>query len=187
MKKKLIEDPKYIIGIDSSTKSIAFSIFHEKNLIKYGKINFKGSNVFIRAGDASRKCAQLFKEFPSGLIVIEKAVFVNNRNTAMELSFMQGAILGSVQHYNSFEIKRVPPQQWQHGIGNGPLTDYRKQKIMQENPGHVPSFYRARQREFRKQRTIAIVNKLYGLCVSDDDVADAIGIGHFALENWRIL
>ena len=38
------------------------------------------------------------------------------------------------------------------------------------------------QRDFRKQRTIDYVNKKFYLSLTDDDVADAVAIGSYAID-----
>ena len=43
------------------------------------------------------------------------------------------------------------------------------------------------QRDFRKQKTVSFVNINYDKSISDYDVADAVGIGHYAINNWQKL
>ena len=49
------------------------------------------------------------------------------------------------------------------------------------------SFYKTKEREMRKARTINKVNMQFDLNVDDDDVADSIAIGWYASENWHKL
>ena len=49
------------------------------------------------------------------------------------------------------------------------------------------SFYKTKEREMRKARTISKVNMQFDLSVDDDDVADSIAIGWYASENWHKL
>jgi hypothetical protein len=78
----------------------------------------------------------------------------------------------------------INPITWQIYLGNGKLTKEEKLGIQAETPGKSASWYKNREREFRKQRTINVVNIIYDKSVTDNDVADAIGIGHYAINNW---
>jgi hypothetical protein len=55
---------------------------------------------------------------------------------------------------------------------------------MTEFPGKSKNWYQNKSREIRKQRTINFVNTYYDKNLADDDVADAVGIGHYAINNW---
>ena len=58
-----IGHPKTIMAIDASTNSMAFSIFKEGVLHKFGKINFHGKHVYEKAGDACNKLIPFLKDF----------------------------------------------------------------------------------------------------------------------------
>ena len=55
--------PNTICSIDASTNSLAFAIFSENSLDKFGKINFQGVNTYAKIKDAARKTLALFKQF----------------------------------------------------------------------------------------------------------------------------
>jgi hypothetical protein len=55
-----------------------------------------------------------------------------------------------------------------------------KDKLRFENPGHTDSWYKAKMREIRKQRTVDYFNSKYNLELDDFDVADAFGIAHYS-------
>ena len=55
------------------------------------------------------------------------------------------------------------------------------------NPNKSESWYKQNEREVRKQKTINFVNINYDLEINDNDIADAIGIGHYSLNNWEKL
>ncbi len=46
------------------------------------------------------------------------------------------------------------------------------------------AWYKAKERSIRKERTIDIVSFKYNVNITDNDVADAVGIGMFAIDNW---
>jgi Holliday junction resolvasome RuvABC endonuclease subunit len=187
-KLRYIGNPKTILAIDASTNSMAFSLFSERELIKYGKVNFHGNHVYERTGDATRKISQFLKDFKIDAIVVESAIYTNSQNTAITLSLVQGAILGASQMFNKAPIVSCSPVSWQSWIGNGRLKKEEKLAI-RDLYGHDKSysFYKAREREMRKTRTINKVNIQFDLEVNDDDVADSIAIGWYASENWHKL
>ena len=74
--------------------------------------------------------------------------------------------------------------QWQNWAGNKRLTTAEKDAIRAATPDKSASWYKTQERQFRKQRTIKFVNERYGLKVDDDDIADAICIGAWAIDNW---
>jgi Holliday junction resolvasome RuvABC endonuclease subunit len=188
--KRAIEEsvkPKSIINIDASTNSLAFSYFVDGRLIKYGKIRFTGADALYKAGDACKKATWFFKEIKADAMVIESAIYSNSPKTAMQLSLVQGAIIGSAQVAGIKIIKTITPMQWQNYVGTRLLTASEKQDIVKSNPGKSHSWYKGKERETRKNRTIQSVNKNFKIKVEDDDVADAIAIGWYVSDKWNVL
>jgi Holliday junction resolvasome RuvABC endonuclease subunit len=181
---KMIPKPSKICAIDASTNSLAFSIFDEGKLVACGKISFTGKNIFDKVRDAARKTGKLFSNFDIDAIVIEHTVFLNSPKTMNDLAMVQGALLGSA---GIRKVKTINPIAWQTFIGNGKLTKEEKLKIRNEVPGKSDAWYKSYEREFRKNRTINFVNINYDKQLIDNDVADAIGIGHYAVRNWEKL
>jgi hypothetical protein len=56
--------------------------------------------------------------------------------------------------------------------------------LRQQNPGKSDSWYKSFERDYRKKRTIKLIDVIYDKTINDYDVADACGIGHWALNNW---
>jgi Holliday junction resolvasome RuvABC endonuclease subunit len=177
--------PKTVCSIDASTNSLAFAIFEDKSLIRFGKISFTGRNTYEKVGDAAKKCLAFFKQFNIDSIIIEHTVFINSPKTAADLALVQGAMLGSAQ-INGIKIAgSVNPITWQSFIGNTKLSAVEKQQLRKENSNKSESWYKGQEREIRKQKTIRYVSTYYNKSISDNDVADAIGIGHWAIHNWE--
>lgn len=178
--------PQHICAIDASTNSIAFSVFYDKDLAYVGKINFEGKTAYEKVIDASRKLKEffyLYNDFDA--IVIEHTVFINSPKTAADLALVQGAILGAAAANGVKFIGSVSPMTWQNFIGNKRLTTMEKQDILKDNPGKSASWLKSQEREIRKQRTIRFVNVQYDKNISDNDIADAVGIGHWSVNNWE--
>lgn len=179
--------PSIICAIDASTNSLAFSIFKDKELLNVGKINFSGKNTYEKIADACAKSKALFDVFQVQAVVIEHTVFINSPKTAADLALVQGGLLGGMSLSGVKLIKSINPIAWQTFIGNGRLTTPEKQIIRSDNPGKTESWYKNKDREFRKERTIKFVNTYYDKNISDNDIADAVGIGHYAIHNWQKL
>ena len=65
------------------------------------------------------------------------------------------------------------------------MTKEEQLLIRSHNPGKSDSWYKSYERSFRKQRTINFINLNYDRKIDDNDVADACGIGHWAMHNWN--
>jgi Holliday junction resolvasome RuvABC endonuclease subunit len=187
--KRLIDlsKPASTLCIDASTNSLAFSYFENGKLIRYGKIRFVGTDAFYKAGDACKKAIPFFKKIKADVLVIESAIYSNSPKTAIQLSLVQGAIVASAQVAGIKRVISVSPVQWQNHIGTKLLTAEEKQDIIKKNPGKSNSWYKGKQREARKNKTMQSVNKNFNIKVTDDDVADAIGIGWFVNDRWNVL
>lgn len=179
-----INKPKTVCSIDASTNSLAFAVFEDLKLVKFGKISFSGSNIYLKVADAAKKCVAFFKQFDIDVIVIEHTVFINSPKTAADLALVQGALLGAAGINGIKVAGSINPITWQTYIGNGKLTVAEKKELMNDYPGKSKAWYSQRARDIRKIRTIQFVNTYYDREVSDNDIADAIGIGHWAIHNW---
>jgi Holliday junction resolvasome RuvABC endonuclease subunit len=179
--------PKRICAIDASTNSLAFAIFDTftQTIISVGKINFEGKDTYQKVMDAGKK-VKAFLDIYGGFeaIVIEHTVFMNSPKTAADLALVQGAILGAAGQSGTTVIGKVAPITWQNFIGNKKISKDEKFYIKAQNPGRSDSWLKSYERDLRKQRTINFINVQYDRTITDNDVADACGIGHWALKNW---
>ncbi len=150
-----------------------------------GKINFKGSDIYEKVMDAGQK-VKAFLDYYGGFeaIVIEHTVFMNSPKTAADLALVQGAILGAAGQTGTKVIGKVAPITWQNFIGNKKISKDEKLYIKSQNPGKSESWLKSYERDLRKQRTINFINVQYDRDITDNDVADACGIGHWAMNNW---
>jgi Holliday junction resolvasome RuvABC endonuclease subunit len=180
--------PRNICAIDASTTSLAFALFDtkEKSLGAVGKIYFEGSNIYEKVMDAGKK-VKAFIDYYGGFesIVIEHTVFMNSPKTAADLALVQGAILGAAGQSGTKIIGKVSPITWQNYIGNKKISKDEQLLIRAQNPGKSVSWYKAYERMLRKERTISFINTFYDRIIEDNDVADACGIGHWAVKNWN--
>ena len=178
--------PTHICAIDASTNSLAFAFYTHKSLTGYGKINFEGSNIYEKVIDATAKTKALFDYYNMmKTIVIEHTVFMNSPKTAADLALVQGAILGGAGLAGVSTIGRVSPITWQSYLGNKKLSKEEQLQVRSANPGKSLSWYKSYERDFRKKRTIKLLEIAYDKKIDDYDVADSAGIGHWAINNWE--
>ena len=177
--------PHRICAIDASTNSLAFALFAGDELESIGKINFEGNDIYQKVMDAGKKVKAFFEIYGGfEAIVIEHTVFMNSPKTAADLALVQGAILGSAGQTGTKVIGKVSPITWQNYIGNKKISKEEQLLIRAETPGKSESYYKAYERMLRKERTINFININYDRTITDNDVADACGIGHWAVKNW---
>jgi hypothetical protein len=177
--------PNNICAIDASTNSLAFALFSGDDLKTIGKINFEGNDVYEKVMDAGKKVKAFFDIYGGfEAIVIEHTVFMNSPKTAADLALVQGAILGSAGQSGTKIIGKVSPITWQNFIGNKKISKEEQLVIRAQTPGKSESYYKAYERTLRKERTINFININYDRTITDNDVADACGIGHWAVKNW---
>ena len=177
--------PKTICAIDASTNSLAFALFVDNDLSSIGKIHFDGNNIYEKVMDAGKKVKAFFDIYGGfEAIVIEHTVFMNSPKTAADFALVQGAILGSAGQSGTKIIGRVSPITWQNYIGNKKISKEEQLVIRAQTPGKSESYYKAYERMLRKERTSNFININYDRTITDNDVADACGIGHWAVKNW---
>lgn len=179
--------PKKFVAVDASTNSLAFALFSDEQIISIGKINFEGVDAYHKCLDASKKIKTFFKhpDFDNTeSLIIEHAVFMNSPKTAVELALVQGSIIGAAGLAGIDQIGKVSPITWQNYLGNKKLTKDEQLLIRSKNPGKSLSWYKTYERNLRKERTMKLIQINYDKTISDNDVADACGIGHWALNNW---
>jgi hypothetical protein len=177
--------PERICAIDASTNSLAYATFHGGHIKEVGKINFEGKDIYEKVIDAGRKSKGLFEHIVNvDAVVIEHTVFMNSPKTAADLALVQGALLGAAGQSGIRTIGKVAPITWQNFIGNKKISKDEKLYIKSQNPGKSESWLKSYERELRKQRTINFINVQYDKAITDNDVADACGIGHWAVKNW---
>jgi Holliday junction resolvasome RuvABC endonuclease subunit len=172
---------KRVCGIDASTNSLAFAIFEGEKPILCGEIEFEGATVFERLKDGKRKVRALVEKgiLRADYIAIESAIMVRNIQTAIDLAYVYGAIIGELMAFNP-EVHKVAPISWQSGIGNPNLKKPEKEQIVKDFPGKSKSWYQNKGRLIRKQRTLDIAQRYFTIPSESDNIGDAVGIALYA-------
>ena len=178
--------PHKICAIDASTNSLAFALFSGDDLESVGKINFEGNDIYEKVMDAGKKVKAFFDIYDGfEAIIIEHTVFMNSPKTAADLALVQGALLGAAAMCGITTVGKVSPITWQNYIGNKKISKDERAMIAVKNPGKSLSWYKTFERNLRKQRTMDFIEFQYKKTITDNDVADACGIGHWAVNNWN--
>ena len=179
--------PDTICAIDASTNNLAFALFDTKSkeLGFIGKIQFEGNDIYEKVLNAGERVKAVFDHYGGfKAIIIEHTVFMNSPKTAADLALVQGAILGAAGQTGTEIVGKVSPITWQNFIGNKKISKEEQLVIRSANPGKSLSWYKSYERNLRKERTVKFINTIYDRQIDDNDVADACGIGHWALSNW---
>ena len=156
-----------ILALDASTRSTGYAVFDKNELITYGCLTASSNDLINRIQKIILGLNEVFKNYKIDKIILEEVRpedGMQNIKTHRALMWLQGAIAMLAHEIDKkIEIEYMYPSQWRKhcGIGTG----------------------RGVKREVVKQRDIEFVKKTYGLDVNDD-IADAIGIGHgYLIEN----
>lgn len=170
-----------VCGIDASTNSLAFAIFEDGNPVRCGEIMFNGSTVFERLKDAKQKTKALVEAgyLQADYVIIESAIMVRNIQTALDLAYVYGAIIGELMAFNP-EVHKIAPISWQSGIGVPNLKKSEKEEISKEFPNKSKSWYQNKGRLIRKQRILDVAREHFDIPNNSDNVGDAVGIALFS-------
>ena len=167
-----------ILGIDSSTNSMAFCVFDGRPR-SWGKIDFYGATIYDKIIDAHNKAKGFRSTLDIDYVCIESAIMVRSQDVAIKMAMIVGSVISALADDNEMIIT-VPPSAWQPYIGNKNFTKVEKDLLRKEFPNKSDSWYRNKTRDLRKQRTMDFFNNKYGVNVKDHDAGDAMGIAYYA-------
>jgi len=170
-----------VLGIDASTNSFAFCLIENNIPVKWGKIEFTGSDIYEKIYDAKIKTRAMLKELSCDYIAIEGAVLVRSPDAVIKLSYVYGVIIAELMSTGASVIA-ISPTAWQAFIGNKNPTKDEKAALKAAYPGYAESWYKNKMRQIRKQRTADYFNNKYKIDIKDFDVADSMGIAYYANE-----
>lgn len=149
-----------ILALDASTKSTGLALFEDSNLIDYVCLTASSTDMIKRINKIISALNTFLSKNQVDKIILEEVrpETGKNLNTYRALMWLQAAINFLVhENYPSIAIEYVYPSAWRAACG------------IKTGPG--------RKREELKSADIKFVKDTYGLTVNDD-IADAIGIGH---------
>ena len=154
-----------LLSLDLSTKSTGYAVFEDNTLVDYGCIKASSTDVINRIQKIIKEINNvLLKHSNIEKIIVEEVrpengqKGVGNLRTHKVLMWLQAALEFLIHdNFASISIEYLYPSEWRKvcGIQTG----------------------RGIMREKLKQADIDFVKKIYNIEVNDD-IADAIGIGH---------
>lgn len=169
-----------VLGIDPSTKSVAWCLMDDTGIVATGEEILSGSSLYERMQSAY-KAAEALVELKPDFVAIESAVFVNNRQVVVKLAYFYGVVMG-VLAANEILFDDVPPITWETWIDNPPTRRKERREFKKNNPELSSYKVKKHFREARKQRTMDWVKKNYKLDTDNDNIADAVGIAAYGKE-----
>ena len=175
-------DTTRTLGLDLSTKSMAFAVIESGSVDVYGKLYIEGNTIWERAACANRNAYYMLKMTRPTHVSIESAVFVNNRSVVIKMAYVYGSVAGVVGA-KGYSMSEVSPLSWGAYIGNPVNNKAQKMMLKKEFPGKTDSWLKGEARRRRKKFTMDWVESQFGVVVNDDDVADAIAVAFYASEN----
>lgn len=150
-----------ILALDASTKSTGWAVFDETKLVAHGCATASSTDLVKRIQKIISELTIILSNHKVDKIILEEVrpeQGLQNIKTHKALMYLQAAIVFLVHdHFSKAEIEYVYPSEW------------RKQCGIKTGSGV--------RRESLKEKDIEFVKNEYGLTVNDD-IADAIGIGH---------
>jgi Holliday junction resolvasome RuvABC endonuclease subunit len=149
-----------VLAIDQSTKVSGYSLWKNKELIKYGTVtsDLKESNPIERMRLMILEIQRLVSETKPNFVVFEDVQEQVNKKVFKQLAQMQGVLIGYLITINMpFTI--VMPTEWK-----------------------CECEIRGKKREEQKLNTQIYVKEHYGFSCNEDE-ADAVGVGVWANKN----
>lgn len=150
-----------ILSLDASTKSTGFAVFNETKLETYGCLTASSTDLVKRINKIITELEQVLSQNTIDKIILEEVrpeQGLQNLKTHKALMYLQAAIVFLVhERFNTIEIEYVYPNEWRKACGIKTGSGVRRETL--------------------KPKDIQFVKDNYNIIVNDD-IADAIGIGH---------
>lgn len=156
-----------ILALDQATYTTGYSIFDNKDLIKYGTFTTQANDEIARDNKIKQWLISMIDNWNPDLVIIEGIQLQDNASqrkmgvTVFEtLARLQGILMETLYELN-IDYKIAPTNTWR-------------------NHCHVKGVHRAD----RKRSMQLLVKEWFDVSVTDD-CADAIGIGKYGAETFK--
>lgn len=150
-----------VLALDASTKSTGWALFDEKELINYGCLTATSTDLVKRIKKIISELVIVLSQNKVDKIILEEVrpeQGLQNLKTHKALMYLQAAIVFLLHdNFSTVEIEYVYPSEWRKKCGIKTGSGVRRDAL--------------------KPLDIAFAKETYGVSVNDD-IADAIGIGH---------
>lgn len=169
-----------VLGIDCSTRSLAYALFDGAKPVHCGEVFFEGADLFQRLSDAHSKIPPMVAAglLKADFVGFEGAWIGPSPQTGLSLAYVYGACISALMA-DGTKVVTISPMSWQAYVGNPNLKKAEKDALREMSPGKSESWYKSNQREYRKQRTLAFSRQYFEVESGSDNVGDAIAIAHY--------
>lgn len=166
----------YVLSVDQARHG-GWCIFNyeEKTLVSYGVFSFDDKDCCFEQAIVQISDFICDKVYQNGidLVVIEDINMRKNVDSFKKLAWLQGALISDMER-NEFLYTLVQPSAWQSYCGaRGRTTKERKDGATQADTGKKAS----------KVLSIQFVKDQFGIDTDDDNLADAVSMGWYAVNN----
>lgn len=168
-------------GIDTSTKSIAWGVIEDDNLLHYGELFFTKADFTERLCEARLMLEAFVNEwlYDVDYIGFEQPVSMNSRQVLIKLAKMAG-VIESILIECPGRLVEVPPISWQSAIGNPLLSGKSRTEFLKLHPEFkTSSQIKTGIRQYRKNKTKEIIFDKFDVSIDSDNITDAIGVSLF--------
>ena len=174
-----------ILGLDTSSRSVAWALIEDDKLINYGEFYLEGIHINDRLLDCRLKTQAMINELQADYVFIEEAVKVASYSTLIVMAKILGVII-SVLKENNKNLFTVTPIAWQSWIKNPNLKTEEKKELLIKHPEIRTKSQQSKfMREYRKNRTKQWVKEKYVVVVDNDNISDAIAITEIGLHTAK--
>ena len=150
-----------LLALDQSTKHTGYAAYDGSELVDYGVINVDESlSPFARMKEMRGEITALVSKKRPEFVVFEQVQYQQNQKVYSQLSQMQGVVM-CVLFDAETPFYIVEPTKWK---------SYAK--------------VHGKKRAEQKAHTVLLAKEKYGVIATEDE-ADAIFIGHWAINNFK--
>ena len=144
-----------VLALDLSTVDTGFAIYEEKDLILWGSLSYKG-DVYDRIFKTVNAVHEMIIKDEIDEIIFEDSFAGVNKQVVVKLNRLAGGIIFIAQTLSTPFRTYAPREIKKTFVGNGNAS---------------------------KQDVIDKVNSIYGLNIDNDNICDAIALGHIHVNN----
>lgn len=176
------EKYRSIIGVDSSSKGIAWTHLYDGKMVAQGKIVLKQRLLVDKLGHMYVEWKALLDSIKPDHVMVEKSIFVRNPATARTLSYIVGALL-SIAKGEGYEVSDVEPSTWKSFFGYKNLSP----KFVKEAKEKLGTTEGKKLCDrLRKSQTWRVIRHNYpneaigSVAEKDNDISDSWGVALLA-------
>lgn len=171
-----------VMGIDSSTGGIAWTVVREGVPESYGKINTtRIKEIADKLAFGTDHFKDILAIYDPKIVVVEKSIYVQNRATFRSLSYIVGAVMATAK-IEGCMVYDVEPMTWKSLYGYTAITK-KMELLARRTIEDKPTATKVCD-ALRKEQTMRIIKHNYPSWSPDDDydIWDSSGI---ALWGWH--